>query len=260
MKKQKRKGSRSIYTTALLLTAAVALLLGSAVGGSRAALTYFSENYSAQVNLSHIGVTLTENGADISSRDYSGRDDVWEESTGALLTGMAQETGGQIQIGRAYTEKLAVRNSGSIDEYVRVMVYRYWTDENGQKTEVLSPDQIHLNLQADGTDSGWVVDEEASTAERTILYYTKVLPVGETTPALSDTLTIDASLASCVTETKTTTTDGYTVITTTFDYDGMQFVLEAEVDAVQTHNAEAAIKSAWGVDVKQGADGSLALQ
>ena len=44
----------------------------------------------------------------------------------------------------------------------------------------------------------------------------------------------------------------------TYDYDGASFVVEAEVDAVQTHNAQSAIKSAWGVDVEVGADGTLA--
>ena len=40
---------------ALLLGAAAVLLLGSTVGSTRAALTYYSENYSAQMNLKHIG-------------------------------------------------------------------------------------------------------------------------------------------------------------------------------------------------------------
>ena len=35
-------------------------------------------------------------------------------------------------------------------------------------------------------------------------------------------------------------------ITTTYDYDGARFCLEATVDAVQEHNAEDAIWSAWG--------------
>ena len=35
---------------ALLLGAAAVLLLGSTVGSTRAALTYYSENYSAQMN------------------------------------------------------------------------------------------------------------------------------------------------------------------------------------------------------------------
>ena len=42
-------------------------------------------------------------------------------------------------------------------------------------------------------------------------------------------------------------------------YDGIVFVLRADVDAVQTHNAEDAIMSAWGVDVSISDDGSLSL-
>ena len=38
----------------------------------------------------------------------------------------------------------------------------------------------------------------------------------------------------------------YTTIITTYLYDGVQFRLKVEVDAVQEHNAEDAILSAWG--------------
>ena len=54
--------------------------------------------------------------------------------------------------------------------------------------------------------------------------------------------------------------NGWTTVTMTYDYDGASFVVEAEVDAVQTHNAQSAIKSAWGVDVEVGADGTLRLR
>ena len=54
--------------------------------------------------------------------------------------------------------------------------------------------------------------------------------------------------------------NGLTTITTTYEYDGAQFVLEATVDAVQTHNAKDAIKSAWGVDVNISDDGELSLE
>ncbi|MCI9600135.1 MAG: hypothetical protein HFI17_06465 [Lachnospiraceae bacterium] len=37
-------------------------------------------------------------------------------------------------------------------------------------------------------------------------------------------------------------------ITTTYKYDGVEFHVDVEVDAVQTHNAEDAIRSAWGVE------------
>ena len=52
--------------------------------------------------------------------------------------------------------------------------------------------------------------------------------------------------------------NGHKTITTTYVYDGYKFKVEAEVDAVQTHNAQDAIKSAWGVDVNlNGKDISL---
>ena len=59
-------------------------------------------------------------------------------------------------------------------------------------------------------------------------------------------------------ETKPTEKPG--VVKTTYKYNGYMFVLEAEVDAVQTHNAEDAIKSAWGVDVNIAPDGTLSLK
>ena len=90
-----------------------------------------------------------------------------------------------------------------------------------------------------------MIDSAAATAERTVLYYQPLLPVGEETDPFSDILVIDPAMAEAVTETKEVNGD-YTVIRRTYDYDGCQFVLEVRADAVQTHNAEEAILSAWG--------------
>ena len=57
---------------------------------------------------------------------------------------------------------------------------------------------------------------------------------------------------------KTETNGNYTTITTTYDYDGVSFRIEVEVDAVQEHNAEDAIWSAWGKRVTVN-DGILSL-
>ena len=67
---------------------------------------------------------------------------------------------------------------------------------------------------------------------------------GVVSPALSDTLRIDPKIA---TEIEKTVKDN--TITYTYKYNGYTFHIDAEVDAVQTHNAKDAIKSAWGVDV-----------
>lgn len=123
--------------TALLLAAAVLLLAAGGIGSASAALTYYSENYTAEMAMYDIGVTLTETSAagtkDISSRDYTGSGDVWNESQGVLLENMLDETDGKLRLGRKYQEELAVKNSGNIDEYVRVRIYRCWTKEDGTK-------------------------------------------------------------------------------------------------------------------------------
>ena len=58
--KKVMKGRKGTF---LLLGAAVLLLAGSAVGSARAALTYYSENYTAQMEMYDIGVTLVEESA-----------------------------------------------------------------------------------------------------------------------------------------------------------------------------------------------------
>ncbi len=253
------KWLKSKKATLVLSCVAVALLVMSGIGSAQAALTYFSENYTAQVEMKDIGVTLVETSAqstkDISSRDYTGSDDAWDTTQGALLTDMLEESDNTLQLGRAYKEELSVKNTGTINEYVRVRIYKSWTNEDGNKETTLSPSLIILHM----TNNGWIIDEDASTEERTVLYWPNILAVGETTSALSDTLTIDSSIGQKVTKT-TTVEDGVTKTTTKFNYDGVKFNLKAEVDAVQTHNAKDAIKSAWGVDVNVASDGSISLQ
>ena len=249
MKKRKKSFPK---ITVLLLAASAVLLVGSGVGSARAALTYYSENYSAQMNMQSIGVSLVENDAVVSSRDYVS-DNEWSGSTeGTLLANMLGEDE-KFTPGKRYDEAISVKNSGNIDTFVRVILTRSWQDAGGKKNTLLSPDLIELNYL---TDNGWVIAEDQSTPERTVLYYTKALPVGETTPALSDTIRVNESIAQDVTK----KVDGNT-IRYTYKYDGYSFHVDAEVDAVQTHNAQEAIKSAWGVDVSVNDDETvLSLQ
>lgn len=241
---------RSLKKTPLVLLAlSVTLLLASTVGSTRAALTYYSENFSAEVTVSNIGVTLMENGKAVGYRNYVSNG-AWDESKGVLLENMLEEDE-KITLGKDYEEKLSVQNSGSIDNYVRVTLRKSWQDEEGKKTE-LSPELIELEVLE---GSGWVIDESASTEERTVLYYTNVLPVGAETPAFTESISINPMVGTKVI--KTVVGD---VVTYEHEYNGYKFVVEADVDAVQTHNAADAIKSAWGVDVAVSANGSLSLR
>ena len=237
MKKKKKSFPKK---SALLLTASALLLIGSTVGSTRAALTYYSENYSAQMNMQSIGVSLLENDKVVSSRDYVSNNEWKGTSEGELLTDLLGKDD-TFTPGKKYNEAISVKNSGTIDTFVRVIITKSWQDKEGKKNTTLSPDLIELNFL---TDNGWQIANAQSTKERTVLYYTKAVAAGDTTPALSDTLRIDPKIA---TEVEKTVKDK--TITYTYKYNGYTFHIDAEVDAVQTHNAKDAIKSAWGVDV-----------
>lgn len=133
----KKKDAKKATAPLLLLGASVGLLVFSTVGSTRAALTYYSENYAMEVTVSSIGVTLQENGNSVSYRNYI-RDDWSDSGSGELLTGLVPE-GEMLVPGKRYGESLSVLNSGAIDTYVRVILYRSWQDSQGNKLTALSP-------------------------------------------------------------------------------------------------------------------------
>lgn len=231
------RNKKNIVKPVLLLAVSAVLLIGSTVGTAWAAIRYYSEHYTAQFSTSSIGVTLLENGKAVSSKNYAGNGRWDEAGDGQLLKNMLGKNE-KLTPGKRYQEALSVQNSGNIDTFVRVIITRSWQDGAG-KNKSLSPELIELNLTGDG----WVQDDVQSSPERTILYYTEILPAGETTPPLSDTIRIGNEIARKVSKVQ----DG-NIIRYVYDYDGYSFHLDAEVNAVQTHHGTEAIKSAWGVD------------
>lgn len=77
------------------------------------------------------------------------------------------------------------------------------------------------------------------------LYYSRLLPAGEITDPFTDSLRINDIIATKVSQ-EVTQNGSLQMIKTTYDYDGTGFCVEAKVDAVQDHNAQDAIWSAWG--------------
>lgn len=238
-----------------LLLAAIILLLASTVGSTQAALTYYSENYSAEVTVSNIGVTLLENEKEVSRRNYIGESkNDWDDTNPGKLLEYMHEDEFEFVLGKNYQEELTVKNSGAIDSYVRVVLRKSWQNDKGVKDTTLSPELIDLSINTKDANGNviWILDEAASTPERTVLYYKNILKVGETTVKCTDTIRIDPAIGTKVIETVETTgteQNPLNTITYEYQYDGYTFNIEAEVDAVQTHNAVDAIKSAWGVDV-----------
>ncbi len=284
--KNLKKWITSPTGTIALFVLAAGLLLFSTIGSAWAALKYFSEIYKGHVEMYDIGVELLEKSSPegkaekVAWRTSDGKrssQDQWDETPGdehigVLLANMlpAKEDGTKEELvpGKKYFEEISCRNSGTIDQYVRITLYKYWVNADGQKvftasendpitTQGLSPDLIKFTFPYLGSD--WIKDEKnsAKTEEREIYYYNKLLKAKEDTSKtpLTGTLTIDQLVGLKVN--KEVSADGKTTIVS-YKYDGWKFCVEATVDAVQDHNAEDAIRSAWGRDVKI-SNGTLTL-
>ena len=250
---------RQKATFLIAALALVGILALGAVGATRAALTIVSDEYPMQFEMYHIGITLNENDKPLAWRNY--QSEAWHTNGKTALLGAIDE----FEFGQTYDEKLSVTNSGAIDEYVRVTIYKYWVDEDGNKAQDLDPAMIDLGLVTG--DNGWIVDEAYSgDPERTVLYYTKPLRgsengSAETTPYFTDTVTVNGDVKNFVKQTETKVDEeGYTVVTNTYTYDGKSFCIDVQADGVQTHSAEDAIKSAWGRSVSIDGNGNLSLR
>lgn len=248
--------------TMALLVAAGLLFTGGAVTGTRAALNIQSEYYRAHFYLNHLQVHLIENDKDVCDRAGHANDLNGDaKTTGELATDLkyehkvgSDEVLGSVEPGKTYREEIAAENGSDIDEFVRLTVRKYWMEptEDGSmvKSSTLSPDRIQLMYGGKvGYNTGsWAENAAERTAESSTYYYKKDLSSGETSALLFDQLKIDADLADLGQMTTTETKEGNkTVYTYTYQYDGATFYIEADVQAIQTHNVNEAIKSQWGV-------------
>ena len=275
-----KKFWRSTTMTVVLFLLALGLLSVGAIGGTQAALNIKSNNYYSAFDLDHIGVALYNGGADpVAWRTFT--DDVPETTDEALsvsldgnLSATLEAGEKEIKIGKQYPMPITVANTGTIDQYVRVTIRKYWVDNatgveakgwfHGEGSKNTNAAYLHRYIQLGyngGTNnfnsSSWYLDESASTPERQVYYYKGILPSGDPdnpgkniTAPLIDCISISPEVTkdAVVTTTTVTTAGGVTKTKSvyTYAYNGLGFVVRAEVDAIQTHHARAAMTSAWG--------------
>ena len=240
MKKFKDFLSKPVVTATLFALALILVVTG-AIGGTRAALNIQSEFYNTKAEVYNIDVALLEKDAKGEYQQVSGDNALMGKDT---PIGKAVEAENKVYVGKKYSETLAVRNTGKINEYVRVIVYKYWLDEDGNKFPEMDSKWIKLGF-VEG--NGWTIDAESTTEERTVLYYAPLLEAGKDTTEFLESIVIDKAATKKIT--KTETGEGnVTKISWTYDYNGKQFCIEVYVDGVQEHNIADAKISAWGVN------------
>ena len=266
----KNKGKLSKRTLGLL-AATLVLVLATGGMGARAALSIFSQDYNAEFELDHLNVALLENG-EIAAETNPG-DKIKVVNGGKLLAHGHDDDGlaaGRLEPGRVYKEEIAARNMRDIDEYVRLSIRTYWcvadTEDNGEpvldengdpvyvKDTELDPSLIELYyVDSDGSKSNyntsaWKINSAETTTERKVYYLTDVLPKGKDSPLLVNKLRVSDQIISDVTiETEVDEKTDHTTYRYIYKYDGRLACIEADVQSIQTHNSEDAVKSLWGV-------------
>lgn len=227
-----RKLMKSKKTLALALIT-VLLFAGSGIMGARAQLTIQSQEYRGDFELDHLSVALVENGVQTRKQNET------------LLQHMKQK----VQPGLVYKEEISAENTSDIKHFLRLTIRKYWM-KDGKKDVTKDPALIKLYYNKEGqyNTSRWKENKDETTAERTVYYYTSVLPGGGKTVPVVNKLSVDGSVLDDVTVTEKDGAEaGEKIYTYHYDYDGYDICVEADVQALQTHNINDAIKSIWGV-------------
>lgn len=227
------KGTKLSNRTVALLAAAILLLSSGGFIGVKALPNVQGNNYDAALELDEISVQLLENGNPVG-------DD-------GLLAGITNA-----KPGMTYQENISVKNTGTAPEFVRLVVRKYWT-KNGKDT-TLNPSLIELGLKSD-----WTENTKEATTEMSVYYLTSQLGVGETSQVI-ETVRVDGIVLTDGKKVEKEKVGDKTIYTYTYKYDGYAFNIEAEAQAVQTHNANDAIKSIWGVDNVTASGNSLSVK
>lgn len=233
---------KNISRKTLALVAAAALLFaGGTFTATRAVLNIFSPEHFLEFETSNQAVRLMENGSPTGENN-------------PLLSTLK----GKVSPGMSYKEEISARNDSDVSQFVRIVVRKYWMDGDnkvhsfgdtvgGEKVTTPDPDKIKLTLANNGL---WQKNDLETTVEREVYYYKNAVPSKGVTEPLTSKIKVDSSVADPY------TTDPKidpahmptnTVITYVYDYDGYKICLEAEAQSVQTHNAQDAVMSIWGM-------------
>ena len=204
--------------TTVMFVAGALLIVGGGVGGASATMNTTTNTYTATLAQDEINVQLLENGADPGETLLAD----------SVVTSLKSQTNNNFYMDHEYTYSLSASNNGAIDTYTRVVIYKSWQDSTGKVT-TLNPDYIELTF-----GDGWTENEAESTDERTVIYHSGAIAVGQSSEFVKG-IKINGAVASVYSS------------DTGFKYNGLKFNIDARVQSVQTHNGADAVENAWGV-------------
>ncbi len=208
-----------------ILSLAVMIMSGAQIIYTRAALKPATAVYRGDFELDHIDVILLEN---------------HEETGGELIKQLSN-----LDPGKEYEEVISAKNGSDTDEYVRLIIRKYWSDSSEKLVE-LDPELIVLSHKGKEYNSeAWVENPAEATAERKVYYLRKILPGNTESAELFDTIMIKGEIMDKY-EIETIKEGDSTITRMIYQYDGYYINLEAEVQSIQQTEADDAAVSVWG--------------
>ena len=230
--------TKKITYIALAVSFLTLLFTGMQMSASKAELNPLEESVIGEFEVAHLKVNISENGS------------ITNQS---ILT----DLGESVEPGKSYREELAAVNSTDMEEYVRVIVRKYWMNANGEKQADLDPSLIVLSYnEAEYNQDAWIRNDKECTAEKEVYYLRRALGGYASSASLFREFHIDSSIM----QKYHTETSGNTV-TQVYSYDNCSFIVEVEVQSVQASHAQEAITSVWGVrNVSIADDGSVIVR
>ena len=213
----------------LTLSLAIMAVSGVRMVSTRAELNQSEVTYEGDLELNSIDVKLLENG----------------EETETLLSSL-----GNMEPGYSYEEVIAVRNPLDTEEFIRVIVTKSWQDASGKKLTTLKPDYIEIGYDDEEYNTAYWQEntsEASANGERKIYYLTKALEKGDSEP-LFNHIRVNGRIAEEYEVQDPVEENGVKVIKVVYKYDGVQCVVEIEVQSLQTTSAAKAITGVWGTD------------
>lgn len=204
--------------------------------------------YSRSVEVPGIGLEILENGKMVAYGTGS------EHTYGTILNELIPSEG--LIFGKKYIPNISIKNNGGINEYIRVIIQKFWADENGKIDNTLDSSLIKINIS---NNDDWLIDKEIGTSGRIVLYYRKPVKVSEETPKFIESIQIDPSVINKVNFKTEQAEDGSTIVTSNMLYNNKKVVIQIEASSVQEHNAVEAIYDEWRRKVEIDSNGILTL-
>lgn len=217
----------------MLLLSITSIAVIAAIGGTYAAFVSSSNPIEKDVTAPELGIEIHQN---IDQQ--------------ALESGKAVQTGDGIQYlggmpGEVVSEEVSVGAAGkSTDCYVRVTVYKSWTEADGRKiTDPEKADPAEIGIETINKED-WIIQQPEDDTEVMYFYYKKPLQAGEATTNLMDSFSILKDSAS----------------QNSNAYAGLGVSIEFEADAIQRVAAKDAMISEWGITATFDGDNLTAVE